>query len=107
MWVCPILPGPDAARFTMYPMRPGELMVNFGFWDVVHAREPHPAGHFNRLVEREVRRLGGVKSLYSDSYYDRDEFWEIFDAAGYRRLKQRYDPRGLLGDLFEKCVLRR
>ena len=107
VWVCPILPGPDAARFTMYPMRPGELMVNFGFWDVVHAREPHPAGHFNRLVEREVRRLGGVKSLYSDSYYDRAEFWEIFDAAGYRRLKQRYDPRGLLGDLFEKCVLRR
>jgi FAD/FMN-containing dehydrogenase len=107
VWICPILPGPSAAAFTLFPMRPGALMVNFGFWDVVRTRQRHAPGHFNRLVEREVRRLGGIKSLYSDSYYDREEFWSIFDAAGYRRLKERYDPRGVMGDLFEKCVLRR
>jgi FAD/FMN-containing dehydrogenase len=107
VWVCPIRAGPDASRFTLYPMRPGALYVNFGFWDVVRAREPHPPGWFNRLVEAEVTRLGGVKSLYSDSFYTRDEFWSVFDADGYARLKRRYDPSGRLGELYEKCVLRR
>jgi FAD/FMN-containing dehydrogenase len=106
VWICPILPGPDAARFSLYPMRPGRLMVNFGFWDVVRPRQAHPAGHFNRLVEREVQRLGGVKSLYSDSFYPREEFWSIFDRDAYERLKARYDPARRLGDLYDKCVLR-
>jgi len=106
IWICPIRPGPDAGRFTLYPMQPGRLMANFGFWDVVRASEARPPGHFNRLVEREVRRLGGIKSLYSDSYYPRDEFWSIFDERAYRALKRRYDPQGRLGDLYEKCVLR-
>ena len=107
VWICPITPGPQASRFSLYPMRPGRLMVNFGFWDVVRGRAPRPPGHFNRLVEHEVRRAGGIKSLYSDSYYTREEFWSIFDGDAYRRLKQRYDPQGRLGDLYEKCVLRR
>lgn len=106
VWICPITPGPDAMRFALYPMQPGRLMVNFGFWDVVRAREPRPPGHYNRLVEREVRRLGGLKSLYSDSYYERDEFWSIFDRDAYARLKARYDPERRLGDLYDKCVLR-
>jgi len=106
VWICPITPGPDAGRFTLYPMRPGRLMVNFGFWDVVRAREPHRPGHFNRLVEHEVRAAGGVKSLYSESYYERDEFWSIFDRDAYARLKARYDPAARLGDLYDKCVLR-
>ena len=106
VWICPILPGPDAARFSLYPMRPGRLMVNFGFWDVVRPRQAHPPGHFNRLLEREVQRLGGVKSLYSDSFYPREEFWSIFDRDAYERLKARYDPARRLGDLYDKCVLR-
>ena len=106
VWICPITPGPDAARFSLYPMRPGRLMVNFGFWDVVRAREPHLPGHFNRLVEAEVRRLGGLKSLYSESFYTPEEFWSIFDRTSYERLKSRYDPAGALGDLYAKCVLR-
>ena len=27
-------------RFTLYPLRPGALYVNFGFWDVVTDRAP-------------------------------------------------------------------
>ena len=107
VWLCPILPGPGAQRFALYPMRPGHLHVNFGFWDTIRTRERHPPGHYNRLLEREVQRLGGLKSLYSDSFYTPQEFWSVFDERAYRELKRRYDPRGLLGDLYEKCVMRR
>jgi len=105
VWICPIGATPRADRFPLFPRRAG-LYVNFGFWDVVRRREQHPPGHFNRLVEREVARLGGIKSLYSDSYYAADEFRATYGGDAYRRLKARYDPQGRLGDLYAKCVLR-
>ncbi|MNR60112.1 hypothetical protein D3C85_1815240 [compost metagenome] len=64
-------------------------------------------GHFNRLIEREVLRLGGIKSLYSDSFFTRDEFDQAYGMQAYAGLKRRYDPQGRAPDLFEKCVRRR
>jgi FAD/FMN-containing dehydrogenase len=107
VWICPIR-GPSAGtRFPLYPLAPGTTYINFGFWDVVREHEPRPPGYINRKIERKVADLGGIKSLYSDSYYSRAEFWSIFDQAAYARLKAKYDPTGTLGDLYEKCVLRR
>jgi FAD/FMN-containing dehydrogenase len=105
VWICPIGPRADAQRFSLYPMPPG-LHVNFGFWDVVRRREPHPPGHFNRLVEREVARLGGIKSLYSESFYSPEEFSARYGGEAYAALKARYDPAGVFPTLYEKCVLR-
>jgi FAD/FMN-containing dehydrogenase len=105
LWLCPIGATPAADRFPLFPRRRA-LYVNFGFWDVKRTRQPYPPGHFNRLIEREVARLGGIKSLYSDSYYTREEFDAAFGGAAYAQLKARYDPDGRLGDLYAKCVLR-
>ncbi|MGZ8197381.1 MAG: FAD-binding protein, partial [Burkholderiales bacterium] len=58
----------------LYPMRPGALYVNFGFWDVLRRSERHAPGHFNRLIERTVSELGGIKSLYSDKFFDEETF---------------------------------
>jgi FAD/FMN-containing dehydrogenase len=107
VWICPIRTPPPAARFPLYPMDPAVTYVNFGFWDVVRTREPHPPGHFNRLVERKVEELGGIKSLYSDSYYTPGEFDAIYGGQAYRELKRRYDPQGRLRGLYEKCVLKK
>jgi FAD/FMN-containing dehydrogenase len=106
VWLCP-LRGPEArAGFTLYPVTPGMLYVNFGFWDTVHSRVAHERGHFNRLVEREVMRLGGIKSLYSDSFFTRDEFDASYGMQHYAALKARYDPHHRMLDLYEKCVQR-
>lgn len=107
VWVCPFRALDPAATWTLFPTRPDALYVNFGFWDVVRAHDAHPAGHFNRLIERKVSELGGIKSLYSESYFPRDEFREIYGGAAYDALKARYDPERRLPDLYEKCVLRR
>jgi FAD/FMN-containing dehydrogenase len=106
IWTCPIGPGPNADRFTLYPVR-RELYVNFGFWDVVRKRKPYPPGHFNRLIEREVDRLGGIKSLYSESYFTESEFCDRYGGHAYRALKEKYDPKATFPTLHEKCVLRR
>jgi len=106
IWVCPVRPPPTDARFTLYPLRDGTRYVNFGFWDVVHSPVAHESGHFNRLVEAEVLRLGGIKSLYSDSFFSREAFAQAYNMAAYERLKRRYDPAGRMLGLYEKVVLR-
>ena len=55
-------------------------------------------------MERKVSALNGIKSLYADSYYTPEEFDATFNGAGYRALKQRYDPDGKFKDLYAKCV---
>ena len=85
-------------------MNPRTLYVNFGFWDVVKSN--HEEGHFNRAIEAKVRELAGQKSLYSSSYYSKEEFDRLYNENAYRRLKQRYDPTGTLRDLYDKCVMK-
>ena len=106
VWICPFRACDPSASWTIFPTRSNALYVNFGFWDVVRSRTAQPPGHFNRLVERKVAELGGIKSLYSESYYPRDEFAAIYNAAAYDALKRRYDPGARLKGLYEKCVLR-
>ena len=106
IWVCPIGDPNPAWRFPLYPTAPGTLYVNFGFWDVKKTRERHAPGHFNRLIERKVAELGGIKSLYSDCYFTREEFALAYGGAAYAALKARYDPRGSFHDLYSKCVHR-
>jgi FAD/FMN-containing dehydrogenase len=105
VWICPIR-SPDAREFPLYPLNPSTTYVNFGFWDVVKSKKMQLPGHFNRLIERKVAELGGIKSLYSDSYYSKQEFDAIYGAQAYRALKSRYDPQNRLHDLYDKCVLR-
>ncbi len=102
VWVCPIRPRDPAVRWTLYPVQP-ELYVNFGFWDLVPARDGDP-WHHNRRIEAVVAELGGRKSLYSKVCYERQRFWEIYDRSLFKRLKARYDAHGRLPDLFEKVT---
>jgi len=104
MWICPVHTLNKSTRFSLYPLDPETLYVNFGFWNVIKSRDKMSPGHYNRLVEQKVHELGGMKSLYSDSYYTADEFWDIYDREEYFRLKNRYDPKGQFKDLYAKCV---
>ena len=75
-----------------------------GTWYAV--AQAFEAGHHNKLVENKVAELGGIKSLYSESYYDADTFWRIYAGPAYRELKDKYDAGGAFKDLYQKCVLR-
>jgi FAD/FMN-containing dehydrogenase len=106
IWICPIrAPDPDVT-YPLYPLQPGTAYVNFGFWDRVTRRARQPRGYLNRRIEARVRDMGGLKSLYSDSYFSEDEFWAIYNRPAYASLKALYDPAGALPDLYAKCVLR-
>ena len=50
--------------------------------------------------------LDGHKSLYSDSFYTREEFDELYGRESYNTVKKTYDPDSRLLDLYAKAVLR-
>ena len=103
--MCPIGGHDPTRQFPFYPLHDSGLFVNFGFWDIVTNSKHHEAGYYNRKIEAKVTELGGIKSLYSDAYYEEDQFWKLYNGEIYRDLKRRYDPEGRLKDLYQKCVL--
>ena len=103
VWVCPFKS--SDRTYDLCPLKPNQLYVNFGFWDMVPTT--HENGHYNRMIERKIAELGGVKGLYSASYYDKPTFWSIYDKVRYGHLKQTYDPDGVFPDLYAKCVERK
>jgi FAD/FMN-containing dehydrogenase len=103
VWMCPLRLRGDMT-WPLYPMRPGQVYVNFGFWGTVALPPGAANGHFNRRIEDRVTELGGHKGLYSTSFYPKQEFWERYNGAEYAELKRAYDPEGRLADLYSKCV---
>ena len=106
LWMCPIGGHDPTRRYPLYPLHGDGLFINFGFWDIVPNPDKHESGYFNRKIEAKVSQLGGVKSLYSDAYYEEDNFWQLYDGEQYFKLKQKYDPQGRLKNLYQKCVLK-
>jgi FAD/FMN-containing dehydrogenase len=103
VWLCP-LKLRETTGWPLYPMKPGRLYVNAGFWATVPLGPGEQDGTYNRLIENKVTELGGHKSLYSTSFFEEEEFWRAYDGETYRRLKNTYDPDGRLPDLYSKVV---
>jgi FAD/FMN-containing dehydrogenase len=104
IWLCPLRVQDDEG-WPLYPLQPHRSYVNVGFWSTVPVGESE--GATNRLIERRVRELDGHKSLYSDAYYSREEFDELYGGESYRAVKNTYDPDSRLLDLYAKAVQRR
>ncbi|NLV78557.1 MAG: FAD-binding oxidoreductase [Rhodococcus sp.] len=113
VWLCPLRLRDDGASvdaqrpWPLYPLEPKRTYVNIGFWSSVPVVAGEIEGATNRTIESKVAELDGHKSLYSDSFYTRDEFERLYYGGGeYTALKQRYDPRSRLLDLYSKAVQR-
>ncbi|MEO7269912.1 MAG: FAD-binding oxidoreductase [Knoellia sp.] len=100
IWLCPLRLRGDTT-WDLYPLTPGRTYVNVGFWSTVPGGEP---GATNKAIERRVGELDGHKSLYSDSYYSREDFDALYGGDGYAALKDFYDPLGRFPHLYDKAV---
>ncbi len=111
VWLCPLRlrePAGSEAGSTkpwpLYPLSPGQIYVNVGFWGTVAITAGRADGDVNRLVEAAVAEHAGHKSLYSDAYYDRETFAAVYGGKTYAELKEKYDPGHRLTGLYEKAV---
>ncbi|WP_028478087.1 FAD-binding oxidoreductase [Nocardia sp. CNY236] len=114
IWLCPLRlrdSGPDDRAtdrvWPLYPLKPRRAYVNVGFWSSVPIVPGAQEGAANRAIERTVTDFEGHKSLYSDSFYDKDEFAALYGGKHFAELKKRYDPDQRLLDLYSKAVQRK
>ncbi|HEY0904280.1 MAG TPA: FAD-binding oxidoreductase [Marmoricola sp.] len=114
VWLCPLVStgatsdgSVTGARWPTYPLEPGRTYVNVGFWGTVHVGPDAARSPRNRAIEAKIAELDGHKSLYSDSFYDRDTFDRLYDGANLAEVKRRYDPDDRFLSLFDKAVTRR
>lgn len=106
VWLCPLkLRGSE--KWPLYPLAPGKLYVNVGFWGTVPIAPGAEDGDVNRAIEAAVSEHDGHKSLYSDAYYDRETFDRLYNVPVLEQVKSRYDPGSRLTGLYEKAVRRR
>ncbi len=103
VWLCPCKALRD---WPTYPLEKDHLYVNAGFWGTVHVGPDALDGPRNRAIEATVHELGGHKSLYSEAFYDRDTFDDLYDGANLAAVKGRYDPEDRLTSLYDKAVKR-
>ena len=104
VWLCPLT---ASKKWPTYPLKPGEVYVNVGFWGNVGVGPDAPNAPRNRAIEAKVHELDGHKSLYSEAFYDRETFDALYDGANLARVKERYDPDHRLTTLYDKTVRRR
>jgi FAD/FMN-containing dehydrogenase len=108
VWLCPLRQRDPQRRWSLYEFDPGTTYVNLGFWSRVELSpgEDPDAGRVNRAIEGKVSELRGRKSLYSTSFYTREEFYDIYGGADYAGLKKRYDPDERFPQLYDKAGAR-
>jgi FAD/FMN-containing dehydrogenase len=104
IWLCPLRLR-DHGGWPLYPIPADHTFVNIGFWSSVPAGDS--IGTTNRAIEAKVSELGGHKSLYSDSFYTREKFDQLYGGEAYKAVKKSYDPDCRLLDLYAKAVQRR
>lgn len=104
IWLCPLRLR-DHGGWPLYPIPAEASYVNIGFWSSVPAGDSE--GATNRAIEAKVSELHGHKSLYSESFYGREEFDQLYGGEAYKTVKKSYDPDSRLLDLYAKAVQRR
>ncbi|MQW75421.1 FAD-binding protein [Nocardioides sp. dk4132] len=104
VWLCPLV---AHSAWPTYPLVPGLPYVNVGFWGTVPVGPDAVDAPLNRAIEARVHELGGHKSLYSDSYYDRETFDRLYAGPQLASVKDRHDPDHRLTDLYDKAVQKR
>jgi FAD/FMN-containing dehydrogenase len=97
----------DGKQWPTYPLAPHEPYVNVGFWGNVPVGPEASDAPRNRAIEAKVHELGGHKSLYSEAFYDRETFDQLYDGPNLARVKDSFDPEHRLTSLYDKAVRRR
>jgi delta24-sterol reductase len=98
LWLCPLKQGtiptfhPHLDRMDSRGCLEG--MLNVGLWGF----GPKNRDQFvalNRDLEGQLKRLGGMKWFYAQTYYTEQEFWSIYNKPWYNGLRAKYNAMHL------------
>ncbi len=103
LWVCPVR---NVSRQGTYPLcsLPTDEIVDIGFYTKKRLGPSMSPHHYNKKLERELRKLKSMKALYSANSYSEKDFWKHYDKKRYFVVKNKYDPNGVFPDLYQKIT---
>jgi len=58
--------------------------------------------NYYKLIEDELLKIGGIKTLISGNYYAEGDFWKTWNRENYQAVKRRTDPDNIFRDLYVK-----
>jgi FAD/FMN-containing dehydrogenase len=58
--------------------------------------------NYYRMLEEELIKIGGLKTLISGNYYTESEFWKTWNRDNYFKVKRITDPDDIFRDLYTK-----
>jgi delta24-sterol reductase len=97
LWLCPLKQSP---RPTFHPHMlennntEMNQMINIGLWGF----GPKDRKKFlakNIELEKTLRKFGGMKWFYAQTYYTEEDFWEMYDKPWYQALREKYSATHL------------
>ena len=73
------------------------------FLDIaVYGMKPKKGVNYYKMIEEELYKIGGIKTLISQNYYTKEEFWKSWNKENYYAVKKRTDPDNIFRDLYSK-----
>lgn len=100
IFICPIKP--NGGNCPLWKTPRNQMYCDFGFFGRKSSPSLDP-NYYNKLIENHIMSLGGIKSLYSKTFYDKDTFEGLYYGGdSYLKLKDTYDTNHILPMLYNK-----
>ena len=103
LWYCPVKTTRPLGTYPLYRPK-SEFVLDFGFYMSIELEDHMESYFYNKQIENKLVELGGMKCLYSDTFFGKDQFWSIYDKQAYDQVKTKYDPYNTYLDLYQKVV---
>ncbi len=58
--------------------------------------------NYYKIIEDELMKIGGIKTLISNNYYSESDFWKTWNKENYYKVKHKTDPNNIFRDLYTK-----
>ncbi|MEK6827423.1 MAG: FAD-binding oxidoreductase [Nanoarchaeota archaeon] len=75
-----------------------ELFLDIAIYDM----KRKDGKNYYRILEEELKKIGGLKTLISNNFYSEEEFWKIWNKENYDKVKKIADPDNIFRNLYEK-----
>lgn len=77
---------------------PDELVLDIAIYGLKKSEDKD----YYRIIEEELMKIRGLKTLISNNFYSEDEFWKVWNKKNYYKIKKITDPDNIFRDLYEK-----
>ncbi len=104
MWLCPILGTSTPQILSPHFSENQKNFINIGLYGVPKKGKPVP--ELTAECEEILHKMGGRKMLYSQTYYSKKLFAEIYDLPRYEELCKKYFSYNVFLPIYNKIINR-